>query len=89
MWRVISYRYQLAYEEMINIVLNCTERKTFNPEIRRGLTPGAKEGAGLCQAYQGYCAISNYGDYIVKLFVFDDQGEGYRVPDRFFLWKHG
>ena len=26
----ISYRYQLAYEEMINIVLNCTERKTFN-----------------------------------------------------------
>ena len=39
----ISYRYQLAYEEMINIVLNCTERKTFN----------LGERAGLRGAYQG------------------------------------
>ena len=50
----ISYRYELAYEEMINIVLNCTERKTFNlGEIGGDLRPGQEEGAGLRGAYQG------------------------------------
>ena len=72
----ISYRYQLAYEEMINIVLNCTERKTFNlGEIGRGLTPGArKKGLDYAELIKDYCAISEYGDYIVKLSVFDDRG---------------
>ena len=72
----ISYRYHLAYEEMINIVLNCTERKTFNlGEIGRGLTPGArKKGLDYAELIKDYCAITEYGDYIVKLSVFDDQG---------------
>ena len=72
----ISYRYELAYEEMINIVLNCTERKTFNlGEIGRGLTPGArKKGLDYAELIKDYCAISEYGDYIVKLSVFDDRG---------------
>ena len=72
----ISYRYQLAYEEMINIVLNCTERKTFNlDEIGRGVTSGArKKGLDYAELIKDYCAISEYGNYIVKLSVFDDKG---------------
>lgn len=72
----ISYRYQLAYEEMINIVLNCTERGTFSlGEIGRQTTPAArKKGLDYAQRIKDYCAITEYGDYIVKLSMFDDKG---------------
>lgn len=72
----ISYRYQLAYEEMINIVLNCTERGTFSlGEIGRQTTPSArKKGLDYAERIKDYCAITEYGDYIVKLSVFDDKG---------------
>lgn len=72
----VSYRYQLAYEEMINIVLNCTERGTFNlGEVGRQTTPAArKKGLDYAERIKDYCAITEYGDYIVKLSVFDDRG---------------
>ncbi len=72
----ISYRYQLAYEEMINIVLNCTERKTFDlDQVGRGLTPGSRKKAlDYAELITDYCAITEYGNYIVKLAVFNDKG---------------
>lgn len=72
----ISYRYQLAYEEMINIVLNCTERKDFElEEIGRETTPASRKKAlDYAELIKDYCAITEYGDYIVKLSVFDDKG---------------
>ena len=53
-------------------------RKTFNlGEIGRGLTPGArKKGLDYAELIKDYCAISEYGDYIVKLSVFDEPEAG-------------
>lgn len=72
----ISYRYQLAYEEMINIVLNCTERGTFDlAGIGGQATPSArKKGLDYAERVKDYCAITEYGDYIVRLSIFDDKG---------------
>lgn len=72
----ISYRSRLAYEEMLNIILNCTERKTFDLSgINGGHTSGARKlGLDYAELIRDYCAITEYGNYIVKLSVFDDQG---------------
>ena len=72
----ISFRYQLAYEEMINIILNCTERKTFDlGDIGRETTPASRKKAlDFAELIKDYCAITEYGDYIVKLSIFDDKG---------------
>ena len=72
----ISYRSRLAYEEMLNIILNCTERKTFDLSgINGGRTSGARKlGLDYAELIRDYCAITEYGNYIVKLSVFDDQG---------------
>ncbi len=72
----ISYRYQLAYEEMRNIVLNCAERNTFRLGAMYGgrTAGGRKTGLDYAQLIKDYCAITEYGSYIVKLSVFDDRG---------------
>ena len=72
----ISYRCQLAYEEMLNIVLNCTERKTFDLSgMNGGRTSGARKiGLDYAELVRDYCAITEYGNYIVKLSVFDARG---------------
>lgn len=72
----ISFRYQLAYEEMINIVLNCAERKPLDfGDSQGGITSGAKKKAlDYAELIKDYCAITEYGDYIVKLSVFDGKG---------------
>lgn len=72
----IAYRYRMAYEEMLNIVLNCTDRKVFalngmedyaSPELRR-------RGLTYVQLLSDYCAVTGYGSYISKLSVFNEQG---------------
>lgn len=72
----ISYRCQLAYEEMLNIVLNCTERKTFDLSgMNGGRTSGTRKiGLDYAELVRDYCAITEYGNYIVKLSVFDARG---------------
>ncbi|MBS5284192.1 MAG: sensor histidine kinase [Clostridiales bacterium] len=72
----IAYRYEMAYEEMLNIVLNCTERQTFNmSELSGGLTAAArKKGLDYAALIRDYCAITEYGSYIIKLSILDSQG---------------
>ena len=59
----------IGYSFILSLIHICTERKTFNlGEIGRGLTPGArKKGLDYAELLKDYCAISEYGDYIVKL----------------------
>lgn len=72
----ISYRYEMAYEEMVNIILNCTERKAFNLKLVGDLqTPGQKKtGVEYARTAGNYCAITGYGAYIKRLSVFNSQG---------------
>lgn len=72
----ISYRYQMAYEEMINIILSCTERETFDlSELGDYSTVKAKKkGLDYVKLIGHFCAITGYGSYINKLSVFNDSG---------------
>lgn len=72
----ISYRYEMAYEEMVNIILNCTERDAFNLKLVGNLktTEQKKTGLEYAKLAKNYCAITGYGEYIKRLSVFDDKG---------------
>lgn len=72
----ISYRYELAYEEMANIILNCTERNAFNLKLVGSLRTSEQKKTGLeyAKLAGNYCAITGYGGYIKRLSVFDDRG---------------
>lgn len=72
----ISYRYELAYEEMVNIILNCTERNAFNLKLVGNLgTPEQKKtGLEYAKLAGNYCAITGYGGYIKRLSVFNGNG---------------
>lgn len=72
----ISYRYQLAYEEMLNIVLNCAERKSFdlpneNPYLSSNIQ---NTGVNYASLLSDYRAITGYSEYISKLSVFNAAG---------------
>lgn len=72
----ISYRYEMAYEEMVNIILNCTERNAFNLKLVGSLRTSEQKRTGLeyAKLAGNYCAITGYGGYIKRLSVFDDRG---------------
>lgn len=72
----IVYQYQMAYKEMINIVLNCTEHGKFesshpNNEFPTSTMVSAVEDSKILN---DYCAITGYGNYIAKLSVFNKDG---------------
>lgn len=72
----ISNRFQLAYEEMQNIVLNIAERKSFSlPERNPYLHPEVfNNGVEYVALLSDYCAVTGYGQYISKLSVFNRAG---------------
>lgn len=72
----ISYRYQLAYDEMINIILNCTEQGTFDLKQigRMENAVQRKNGLKFVSSAGNYCTIAGYGSYIRKLSIFSDEG---------------
>lgn len=72
----ISFRYEMAYEEMLNIVLNCTERSTFNLTQMGSLSTPAEKRAGIeyARLADNYCAITGYGSYIRRLSIFNRAG---------------
>lgn len=72
----ISYRYEMAYEEMLNIILNCTERNAFNLKMvgRLHTVEQKKTGLEYAKLANNYCAITGYGAYIKRLSIFNDKG---------------
>ncbi len=73
----IAYRYQMAYEEMLNIVLNCTEISTFDLSQLGDLDTPAKRRKGLeyVKLAGNFCAVTGYGQYIEKLSIFNERGQ--------------
>lgn len=72
----ISLRFEMAYEEMLNILLSCTERSAFDLKQLGTLSSPEEKRAGLEYAKQAgnYCAVTVYNDYIKRLSIFNDQG---------------
>lgn len=72
----IAYNYQVPYEEMLNIILNCTERKTFNLKglDKYDTIDSRSRALSYVNLINNFCAITNYGNYISKLAVFNDKG---------------
>lgn len=72
----ISYRYKMAYEEMVNIILNCTERGSFNLKQvgKMNTSVQRRNGIDYASLAGNYCAITGYGNYIKRLSVFNDEG---------------
>ncbi len=72
----LSYRYKMAYEEMVNIILNCTERGAFKlKQVGKMRTPTQRRaGIEYASLAGSYCAITGYGSYIKRLSVFSDDG---------------
>ena len=72
----ISFRYIKAYEEMLNIVLSCTERSSFNLSQMGSLGTPEEKRAGIeyAKLVANYCAITGYDDYIRRLSIFNNKG---------------
>ncbi len=68
--------YQNAYDEMVNIILNCTERGPF--DLKRvgsmGTLQQRRAGLEYAELADNYCAVTSYGSYIQQLSIFSDQG---------------
>lgn len=72
----ISENFFVAYEEMMNIILNCTDRSSMNyGSLDFADQPSAKKQALINSTLMSdYCAISGYGSYINKLMILDKNG---------------
>lgn len=72
----ISENYFVAYEEMMNIVLNCTGRMSLSMgSLDFTQQPSDRKQALVNSSIMSdYCAISGYGSYILKLMISDKNG---------------
>lgn len=72
----ISENFFVAYEEMMNIILNCTGRSSIDfGSMDFADQPSAKKQALInSRVMSDYCAISGYSSYINRLMVLDSQG---------------
>lgn len=72
----IGYRYETAYEEMINIIINCTERGAFSPSLVGNMDTPEKRKKGLeyAKLANNFCAITGYGKYINCMVIFNEAG---------------
>ena len=72
----ISEKFFVAYEEMMNIILNCTGRSSIDFGSMDFVDqPSAKKQALInSRLMSDYCAISGYSTYINRLMVLDSQG---------------
>lgn len=72
----VSDKFQIAYDEMMNIVLNCTGRKSMNAGSLDFIEQPSKKKQALInsEVMWDYCAISGYGKYISKLMLAHQSG---------------
>ena len=72
----ISENFFVAYEEMMNIILNCTGRSSIDfGSMDFADQPSAKKQALInSRLMSDYCAISGYSSYINRLMILDRQG---------------
>lgn len=72
----LSYSYEVAYKEMVNIILNCTDGNLFHLDDVGGLTTTSEKRTGIdyAEMVSNYCAITGYGNYIRQLTLFDEDG---------------
>ena len=73
---LLSDRLELAYHEMINLLLNCSERQSqfFSSYA---ISDNSYMELNASKVLKDYCAISGYSEYIFRLSLYD--------KDRFFL----
>ena len=72
--QILSDRAALAYDEMVNILLNCAERKSlFLTTSLNYSQTGSNERMALYAAdvLRDFCAISGYSEYIYKITLFN------------------
>ncbi|MEG0214947.1 MAG: histidine kinase, partial [Hungatella sp.] len=71
----LSDRLEVAYDEMVNILLNCTERKSlFLTTTFPNYLDGYQNAAASIYAsdvLKDLCAISGYSDYIYKISLYN------------------
>lgn len=72
----ISDVYEIAYDEMMNILLNCTEGNMFElSKVGELLTLDEKRtGIEYAKRVRNFCAVTGYGEYISRLCVFNEDG---------------
>ena len=72
--QTLSDRASLAYDEMVNILLNCTERKSlFLTTSLKSPQTDSNERMALYAAdvLRDFCAISGYSEYIYKITLYN------------------
>lgn len=70
-------RLQVAYDEMLNIVLNCSERKSLFLSLTNtdyNTSSGKRFALYASQILNDYCAISGYSEYIAKITLYQKDG---------------
>jgi two-component system sensor histidine kinase YesM len=72
---VIS-KYDIAYQEVVNIVVNCTESRAINiSSIQNNDTLKAiKKNSSIRSLVNSYCSIPQYGDYITRIILYNNNG---------------
>lgn len=75
--KALSDRLETSYTEMVNILLNCTQRKSLF--LSSMLKPAATTSQKQLEIYasdvlRGFCAISGYGNDIYKITVYNKDG---------------
>lgn len=70
----ISNQYQMAYDEMMNVILNCTERELIDFDTMSSTSEAKRNRLGLeyVQILKDYCTVIEYGKYISRLIIFDN-----------------
>nr|WP_317363658.1 sensor histidine kinase [uncultured Blautia sp.] len=72
----ISENFFVAYEEMMNIILNCTERSSIDFRSMDLVNHPSDKIQALINSrlISDYCAISGYSTHIDRLMILDGQG---------------
>lgn len=69
-------QFDTAYEEMINIIINCTQRSSINiSSIKKNDTVNArKTNLQIHNMLESFYSIPKYGDYITRIILYNING---------------
>lgn len=73
----LSERLEVAYDEMVNILVNCTERNSIfysNKYMQDAAQKDSRYNVFASDALRDLCAVSGYSKYIHKLTVYQKDG---------------
>ncbi|MDR1771958.1 MAG: sensor histidine kinase [Hungatella sp.] len=72
--QILSDRMEVAYEEMVNIVVTCSERKSLfsAPSLKRSDGESAYIKLYASNVLKDFCAISGYSKYIYKIALYNN-----------------